>query len=150
MVCSNDVAQYKKTVFDEKNIPLSIHFNETKAQILSRFGKENLRDENADFLFYDISLKGNDSYTYAFKFYNDTLYGLEVGLFIQNPKQANALFTDVTNDLNDQISQHKKIDNRAFVWYVRDSLSNKNTEIEWRNESAQFGVLTMLYNNIDF
>ena len=68
MACSNDVAQYKKTVFDEKNIPLSIHFNETKAQILSRFGKENLRDENADFLFYDISLKGNDSYTYAFKF----------------------------------------------------------------------------------
>ena len=148
--CSGKETQYKKTVFDEKNIPLGIHFNQTREEILKQFGNENLREQNADFLFYDIPLKENDSYTYAFKFYNDTLYGMEVGVFLQNRKDADELYKSVLESLNEKLPQHKSVDFRWQVWYVRDTVSGKNTEIEWRDESGKFGVLTMLYNNIDF
>jgi hypothetical protein len=150
IACSSNISDYKKNVFEDKNIPFGFHFNETIYQIKKEFGTENLREQNTNFLFYDFPLKNNDSYTYAFKFYDDTLYGIEVGLFLQNPEQASALFNDIIKDLNRKFSQHKKIDERSFIWYFRDTTSQKNAEIEWRNESARFGVLTLLYTNVDF
>ncbi len=148
--CSSTPTGYRRQIFDEKNVPLGLHFNQTQEDILRIFGEKNLKNHTPSFLFYDFPLSGNDSYTYAFKFYHDTLYGMEIGVFTQDAEIANTLFNEMIDEFNKNITQHNKIDSRLHAWYFRDTVSGKNAEIDLRNESERFGVVTVILNNIDF
>lgn len=112
--------------------------------------KEFLVDNMSEYLYYDYKLDMGNSYTISYDFSENSLYEIEVSIYLDKKEDANNLFTEFTANFIEQYGKGKVADDGYTSWRTKSTKSGNTIEIAMINDSKDYGYLSIIISDLNY
>lgn len=112
-----------------------------------------LKDDLSDYLYYEYDLDMGNSYTLAYKFYNQQLYTVEVAGYFDVKEDATTVFNDFKAHFDKKYGKGKTRDTSYTAWNTSSTKTNNKLEIILLNETKKedaYGFVSILISDLDY
>lgn len=113
--------------------------------------KTKVKDEQDDYLFYEVPIDATTNYTFAYSFDDDGLYEIQVDVFLKDKEEALGLFTEFKRDYIKKYGPMSEKDTGYAFWQILLPDSNE-AEISVMEESDEFdqGKLSITFYDYSY
>jgi len=145
--CGNNNSSFFSTIvksnqknFTGNSIGKTIH--QVKLEEDSTF----LLDDLEGYLLYDYAIDSANSYTVTYDFTQNSLYAIEVSVYLEKIKDAKLLYQEFKKYFTQKYGKGKLADDKYMVW---KKYSPKQGEIEFamKEDSEEYGFLSIKISN---
>jgi len=110
-----------------------------------------LREEISDYLHYDYTINMGNTYTVTYDFSeDDKLYEIEVAIFLDEIKDADALYNNFSDYFNRKYSIGQQEDDGYMTWHTKSTINQSRVAVSIINDSEAYGFLTILVRDLDY
>lgn len=114
--------------------------------------KTKVKDEQDDYLFYEVPIDATTNYTFAYSFDDEGLYEIQVDVFLKSKEEALELFTDFKRDYIKKYGPMNEKDTGYAFWQIVLLPDSNEAEISVIEESDEFdqGKLSITFYDYSY
>ena len=148
--------QYKSPYFNEilksqdGNLRGAI-IGTSQEDVKTREDGKFLKDQIPEYLHYDYQINMGNSYTVTYDFSEENeLYEVEIAIYLDVVEDATVLFQDFTKYFNNEYKNGVIDDDGYSTWNTKSTLSDSKVSISIKNDSENYGFITIIVRDLDF
>lgn len=120
----------------------------TMEEVKKAEDKSGLKDDEESFLYYDFPLKGEDSYTVSYDFYEGDLYEIEMNAYLDTKETAKKVFKKLKKNFSKKYGE-SYVDGAGYTIWSADAENGNEVEIALIEDSEAYGYIQLLISDLD-
>ncbi len=119
-----------------------ISIGETIKQVKAAEDNTFLLDDLEEYLLYDYAIDSSNSYTVTYDFEENSLYAIEVSVYLDKIKDAKLLYQEFKKYFDEKYGKGKLADDKYIVW-KNSSPKQGKIEFAMKEDSQEYGFLSI-------
>jgi hypothetical protein len=149
--CSPDKSVYFETILkSDKNHLRGVNISSDITTVKASENSEFLLDDMEEYLHYDYELDMGNSYTVTYDFSENSLYAIEMSAYLDKTEDAKVLFTDFSTFFDGKYKKGKLEEDGYTTWYTTLAKTNDDIEFAMKEDSENYGFLSIKIRNLDY
>jgi len=147
--CSEEKGHYFETILQsEKNHLRDVQIGHNIEEVKIKEDINFLLDDMDDYLHYDYELDMGNSYTVSYDFSENSLYEIEISVYLDKIEDAKILYQDFTNFFTEEYGTSQLKEDGYNTWTT--SLSGENIRFSLKEDSKKYGFISIKSRDLDF
>jgi len=141
---------FNEIIKSNKGIIRGVEIGESIDEVKLNENSKFLVDDMDNYLNYDYDLDMGNSYTVTYDFSENSLYSVELSIYLEQIQKAKDLKKEFANYFETKYGKSKTEQDGYTIWNKTNKNIDNNIEIALKEDSQSYGYLSITIRNLDY